>query len=424
MYLGALTACRARPDDLRAEVVDVSLEVLADGSALVRETISLQVGATPVARFERRVSGERVDDFIDISTSMDGVRLSEGEREGTVQIRRSGDLRVLWRFRETSGRRHTFIVAYRAIGVIGVAGLRGTLRWPVLEQGRPYAVASARVALTLPKNSAFLGSPAMGAPGAWRTTAQAAQFSADRDGVDIFDDALLTAEMTMESLGVAEPRWQIMAARARDLVPAFVAAGLFIIVTGLGIVWIIRFQHPRVKPAVDAEIPQSAPAAMRMAVLHGRRIRGVPEMLAAVLDLMVRSGAGPPLLAHERIVVEELLPQTQGKALGGTHAWSGVLPRDLRRRFRRALAADLGSAGLVDADRLNVAIGLRRAGYAVLALGVVSSVVVPRVLGELGIWPMAVPASVVIVAGLLFATGGAFRILTGAGERAAVEWRQ
>jgi hypothetical protein len=164
-------------------------------------------------------------------------------------------------------------------------------------------------------------------------------------------------------------------------------------------------------------------SAMRMAVLHGRRIRGVPEMLTAVLDLMVR-GPAPGLLEHERIVVEELLPQSGGRAKDGDHAWSGALPRDLRKRFRRALADDLVKAGLADVERMNVAGGLGRAGVAVLVFGVISSVVVPRLFGELGIWPMAIPASVVIVAGLLLATGASFRILTAAGERAALDWRR
>ena len=56
------------------------------------------------------------------------------------------------------------------------------------------------------------------------------------------------ADVGIDTSSIAEPDWQRYQDWARDLIPALISGGLFILVIGAGVLWIVRFQYPRRRP--------------------------------------------------------------------------------------------------------------------------------------------------------------------------------
>jgi hypothetical protein len=54
--------------------------------------------------------------------------------------------------------------------------------------------------------------------------------------------ATVLAQLAVNPATMTEPRWQHDQAFGRQLIPAFISAGLFILVIGVGVIWIIRFE--------------------------------------------------------------------------------------------------------------------------------------------------------------------------------------
>jgi hypothetical protein len=173
---------------------------------------------------------------------------------------------------------------------------------------------------------------------------------------------LIRVELVLDDLTVREPRWQFNQERGAELTPAFMAAGLFLVVVGAGIVWMVRLQYAPLPPDTDGPLPRIDPAAA--ALLASR-----PSM----------------------------------------------------RGVSREQCAGLVAAGLVDSDRLLAAGGLRIAAGVVLLVAVGLGVVLPPVIARFGPWPAALPAGLVIVAVEFWMAGVLLRTLTAAGERAARE---
>jgi hypothetical protein len=172
---------------------------------------------------------------------------------------------------------------------------------------------------------------------------------------------LAYVELVLEDLTAAEPAWQANEQIGRQLTPAFLAAGLFLVVVAAGVPIMIRLQYPA--PAIGGG-GESAP---------------VPAALLPAL-------AGPASL------------------------W----------RQPRAVVDELVRAGLADPERLAVGRGLRAAGLATGLLGLAAAALVPPALGHLGPSPMAVPAGLLVGALVLALYGVRFPALSGAGARAAM----
>jgi hypothetical protein len=80
---------------------------------------------------------------------------------------------------------------------------------------------------------------------------------------------------------VAEPAWQINEARSQEFVLAFISGGLFILIIGAGVLWIIRFQYPTESgPAVKME---AGGDRERQAIRHGLRLSGFVSISFSVL---------------------------------------------------------------------------------------------------------------------------------------------
>jgi hypothetical protein len=283
---------------------DVDIVLESDGSASIRETVDVRNPETPIAVFERRIAAERTDGFFDISQSIDRHGAAAPPRAESVTIDSAGSALIRWRL--TVGATHKLEARYRAAGVVETQGMRGTFSWPVLPGDRQYEIAVASVSLRLPSGTRWLQPPQFDAPGwQWTTTGEA--LVATKINVGRTETALLNASLALDAVPMLEPRWQTRAALGQQLVPAFIAAGLFILVTAAGILWAIRLQYFR--SLADADLSATG---SRREVARGLRIAGI---------VVVGLGLGAALLAYTMLRSLGPWPQAVAASLVLSGVW-------------------------------------------------------------------------------------------------------
>ena len=164
VWLGS-ASCGSPSVRFAVQLYEVHLNLAPDGSVEVHERIALRVGTDAARAFERRVTGERVDGFRDVSASIDGQPATAGGGPGQVTIEPGRNLTVGWLLGPASDASHVLDLRYRATGVVEIQGMRGTFRWQVLPEPRNYDINEARLSLVLPQGTRPLVAPTIDAPG-------------------------------------------------------------------------------------------------------------------------------------------------------------------------------------------------------------------------------------------------------------------
>jgi len=85
--------------------------------------------------------------------------------------------------------------------------------------------------------------------------------AAARQDLPASTGATVIAALALRAGSLADPRWRINLEWSQELIPAFISGGFFILVTGAGILWIIRFflmeklfeQHPELAEELVGE---------------------------------------------------------------------------------------------------------------------------------------------------------------------------
>jgi hypothetical protein len=280
----AASACGPAPS-WSVQRVDVTLGVRPNGTIDVRETIAVRFSEPDTARFERRVALERADSLTFESASIDGTQIQPGSYgDASLQVDDDRGLRVVWMFPPSPEATRVFEVVYRANGAVAVRGIRGTIRHVAVPGGRTYGIESAAVRLAVdPDLHRFDGAGI--AEAGWTVSRTSDGIAGERRSLAPNDSATVMAEVGIDPAAIAEPSWQRYEDWTRDLIPAFVSGGLFILVIGGGVLWIVRFQYPRRKrgasPLTDVEDRE------RIAVRAGLRTSGyVTVVLSGVLAVV------------------------------------------------------------------------------------------------------------------------------------------
>jgi hypothetical protein len=400
--------------------MDVALTVQADGHLRVDEQMTVRFGDAPVTEFRRRLPVWRHDGVSDVSATIDGSAARSGEGAGQVSIAPGPALDVTWTFPPASRRTHAFTLSYRAANVVEISGIRGLVSWRVLAPHRDFEAGAVTIAMHLPETAIFLQDPWVDEPG-WTVTREPHESRATRVSVPRNDAATVGAEFTIDHMRPSTPQWQTDRAFTEEFVPAFIAAALFILVTGAGILVMLRVKHPPWRTAVSGVTePAAADAlsvtpAMRLALMRGRS-RGDRAEMTAALSGLVASGlvvvgtdgaatvaTTSAVGAHEAVLLEALPTQPQPPVAIAT-----ALARVDRGEFRRAVLEDLTTAGLVDRERAAAARDLWIAGWAVMLFGVAVWIAVRLTVLQFAAWPQLVPLSILVV-GLTFAIAS-FRV--------------
>ena len=110
----------------------------------------------------------------------------------------------------------------------------------------------------------------------WAVTREPRGLRATRTGIAAAESVTAGAEFTIDTLKLGEPAWQYHAKRAGEFMPAFVSAGLFLLVVAAGILMMIRVRLGGLEPGTSAD-------RERLGVARGLRISGWVTLVAGAL---------------------------------------------------------------------------------------------------------------------------------------------
>ena len=224
--------------------MDVAVTVLNDGMALVNERLLVRFGSTPVTTLRRHSRVWRHDGVTDVSGTLDGAPAALGQSAHQFQVKPGPALHAQWTFPATTGATRVFELSYRALNVVHISGIRGTVSWQALPAARDFDVEAATVTLTLPASTILLQDPWVEEAG-WTVTREPHGLTAARSGIVKGESATAGVEFTIDRMTLKTPAWQSDLERADEFMPAFVSAGLFILVTGIGILAMLRLKYPK-----------------------------------------------------------------------------------------------------------------------------------------------------------------------------------
>jgi len=342
--LAIISACAPVRDDGVVKSFEASLTVLADGALDVEERfrVALPPGATS---FRRRADVWRHDGAQAVTGGIEGASSRFAVGSGPA-------LDATWQFAQLPAGEHTLVLRYRLLGAVETSGIRGTLAWRFRN---PYQdIPDARFALHLPPGAILLEDPWVEEAGF--EVARLDNGMTARGAVPGGGSATPGATFTIDTMTAGEPAWQYHLRRARDLMPAFVSGGLFLLVIGAGVLGMLRLKYPPWR------------------VREGTRVES------------------PALAADVR----------------------AALARD---RYPEHLRPGMIALGLIDVERMNVARDLGRAAIATLLLGVLTWIVAMKAFGHLGLWPLSIPIGILLSAALFWIAARRMPILT---ERGAL----
>ena len=393
---GLLTACQSSSEGIVAERLQAVLTILADGSIDVEEQWRVRFDSDAATVFARSTPVSRHDGAFAVEGTMDGRPSAKGREPGQLRVSKGPSLDARWTLPPRPAGTHSFVLRYRTAGAVEVSGIRGIVSSRVLAP-RGYDIESAEITLKLPAGAVFLGDPWVEEAG-WTVERRLDEVFASRRNVARDEWATIGATFTIDTMAASEPAWQYHERRARDLMPAFLSAGLFLAVIGAGVIGMLRLKHPpaRARPWAPAESNAAITPAMALVLERGQCRGDLAELLAtaAGLDAPGRD-LTTGMTAHERVLADERWYQKNADT--STFA----LPGRQRKRFQAALLQDLIDAGLVDAERVSAVRDLRRAGFVTLLFGALTWIVASVAFDQFGLWPLSIPIGM-LASGLMF----------------------
>lgn len=434
-----------------AEYFDVQIDLQADGSAIITETVKFRFQGDPFTFAFREVSATETDGVTFLEASMDGVPMSQGTRAGQVEVETGDPLKVTWHFPPVSNSAHVFVVRYRAEGVIR-KGDGDALIWRVIPEDHEYSIEHSTVTLTYPPEATLHGQPALDwdFDSTWeenRLILTASKIAED-------EDLILTARFAPGSLTEVAPRWQVQKERAdaalSKAMPIGIIAGIAaLLLGGLGLFTYIRAN--RRDTSIPSVISTANPPADISPAVIGKLTKQQHTSMGAIFDLaqrgvlevreekgfwgtkdyvLVRKEQPGSLQPHEQGLLEALFKPGE-KQINMNDVGTHLAMKN--KLFDEPLEQELIRRGWLDPERKQRRIVLSVAGFAALVLALMiflfGMVAGRGMLAANPEWITLVAAVIGISAGLFLLSilfliyVGTYSVLTPAGEEQAARWK-
>jgi len=390
-----------------AERYDVALDLQADGSLTVTETVVFNFTDGSFTRVFRELPTRRTDGLEILSVTLDGRALPPGQEPGQAQVDYGRTVEVVWHLLPTEGETHTFTLEYRARGVAERAAGADRFAWQALPTDRDYRIAEGTVTLAWPEGTELRGGVTVtGADVQVRTEPGRAVVTFERRSKN---HALeIQAEFPSGTVAPQPPNWQQRRELAARVFPLWLAGGAALAAAGILAALGYRRRHQLETPSdlppesVTAP-PADLPPTLAAGLLPSRSDVSRRAFQAGLLSLaergVIRIVPQPGKVRPRRqgdFLIERGAPDAalsacdEGLLALLFHRRKGPVDRvalsdlDTRytmdsKRFTAPFRRELVQAGLYDPDRLRARLGLMTAGFIALAAGVIA-------LFMMGIW--------------------------------------
>lgn len=434
-----------------AEYFDVQIDLQADGSAIVTETVKFHFQGEPFTFAFREISATETDGVTFLEASLDGVSMPQGTQAGQVEVEPGDPLKVTWHFAPVSDAAHVFVVRYHAEGVIR-QGEADTLIWRVIPEDHDYSIRRSTITLTYPPEAAVLGQPALDwdFDSAWEEN----RIVLTASDIEPDEDLILTARFAPGSLTKVAPRWQVQKEQADAAIAKALPVGLLagiatIILGGLGLFTYIRANRRElsIAPAVSTANPPSdvSPALVGkltkqqhtfMGTIFDLAQRGVLEIReekggwGTKQHVLVRKEHPGSLQPYEQGLLEAMFKAGESQVNMNEVATRLAMKNKL---FDEPLEQELIRRGWLDPERKQRRMKLSVIGFGMMVLALLIFLFGMALgAGMLTVNPewmplmaavIGVSAGLFLLSILLLIYAGTYSTLTPAGEEQAARWK-
>ncbi|NWG05603.1 MAG: DUF2207 domain-containing protein [Chloroflexi bacterium] len=433
-----------------ADRFDVYIELQEDGSAVVTETVVFRFQGGDFTYVFRDISATETDGLTFLEASMDGVLMPPGTGAGQVEVRAGDSLKVMWHFPPSSDA-HTFVLRYRADGVIR-KGDADAFIWRAIPPEHEYSIASSTVTLIYPSDAKLLEQPGLSRSFQSRSTDDSIILTSSN--IPENEEMIITARFAAGSLTAATPQWQIRQTQrntaTRTALPVGFVAGLVTLVLGgLGFLTYARSNSrelPAYSEVVTAIPPGNVPPAVVgkltgqqggfMGTIFDLAQRGVLEVqeergfLGSTKHILVRKPSSVILRPHEQGLLDALFKPGESQV---NMSEIGARLSMKNKSFEESLERELVERGWLDLERKQKR--TRQVALAILGMIAMMTLGIISLFGfgsSLGGGSIATTLFAAIlgagVAGFLLSLilaiyAGTFSVLTPLGEEQSARWK-
>jgi len=449
--LAAAVPPAAAAKSYRAEHFHSRVVVEPGGSLVVTETVRFAFGPDQFTYVYRELPSRRTDGLTIIEASMDGVPMERGKNPGQFELKRDDDKRrIVWHFPATSNASRTFTVTYRAAGVVWQDTDSDVLAWTLLPTRREYPIDCASGEVAYPADAA-LAAEAVFDPSSSEVRHEGQTVRFERCPFEGNASWVVSLRFAPRSVAPVAPMWQQRSIRNRENTPLFLGLGGLLLLAGLGGLgmFALSHRHPRSESSGAVSSPPDAlrPALAGTLISTGASA-GWGPVLGAVMELArrgllivqsvektglfksqeVRISRGPAATGaapHERVLLDLLFNDKNGPRTSVTFSELAKTFASSRRwkRLKEAIASDLRTEGLIDADRERTRGRVVLIGLVMMLLSIAGFIVSVTLFDRVGEPVLSLPIALLIVGVAGMITGASLSPLSEEGYRRAGRWR-
>ncbi len=370
--LGSQVALAAK--SYHAEQFDVLIDMQADGSFIVTETIVFNFAGGPFTFAFRTLDLANVDEIINIQAGMDGQPMDWGTEPGQVEINLGQTLEVTWHFPPTSDSTHEFNLTYQVQGAIRQEETADVLVWRAIPSSHEYTIDLSEIQILYPPGLVPVSNPALyGVPAVLEADENGALFTTQPVAADTPVDVMVS--FPAGSLVSVPPNWQSAQESQKKRTALMLPSGLgAAAISGLlGLAGVVLFGlsfRRETNSQASAALPVKTPPTNLPPALAARLVGSNTSFLGTLFDL-ARKGVltvaeGPKkwgsrtfeiqrldheeaFRPHEQAFIETLFKKAKNDRVPLTDI-SGL---SYSSKYPLALDQELLAAGLRDQERIH-----------------------------------------------------------------------
>lgn len=448
---------QAQEKSYSADRFDVDITVEEGGSLLVTETVVFDFVGGPFTYVFRELPTDHTDGLRILEASVDGRPYGTGDSAGQVEIEGGNPLRVTWHMEPTSNATRTFVLTYRAQGVVRQETDADVLLWQALPDDYEYTVGQSATAVHYPAFTTLIAEPQVYA-GQAQVSQQSGTVTFQMTNLRPNSPLVVGLAFAPGSLISAPPAWQVagqeqaaVRAAQQAQMPYWLALAALVFAGGVGgfvIYWRQNRFAPRLaskqtiynppgdlKPGVagaltaEASGPTWANALGTMFDLADRGVLHIDELAEKKWyrqhDFVVRLAAQPAgLLPHEQALLDLLFETKKGRTEEvrisdlGSRVTSGQWDK-----YKKALQEEMAQAGFFSEARKRVRQTMIVVSVILLAVGIAGLFLTGVSSSVIGFGPLMVAVAVFALGAVGLIMGVSFSPLSDWGAETAVAYK-
>ena len=449
--LAALVALVATPvfadNRYSADRYDSRIEFVDGGAIRVIETIAIRFEQGTFTQFYRAIPVRRTDGINIVSARMDGEPMGEQNGDRGIEVSRSSNVRVTWRFPPTSDATHVFELTYLAHGVVRQGSDADVLAWRILPTEHRYPITSSTIDIVLPAEQTIAPSLDNHRVGDYTVHVSDGLIRINASAIRGNGWVQASVRLPPGSVISGPPEWQRHEDEINARAGVWITTAGLVLIAGFVLLFFVRQQYDSPGEPFVVALPHTTvpPDQLSPSIAGALLTNGSPRLeqaMAAIVSLanrgelrideqarilgqrhfvIARTAQKRPLAPYEETLLDILFGANGDRTVALGKARNRLMRHF--RKFKTALEPAMQSAGLIDEDRRAVRMRFAHIAAACLIAAGASAFALAFVVERFGPWPMLVALAVGITGVTALICFAAHTPLSNEGIRRAREWR-